>query len=128
MNPNDPQTLDSAEELNAWALLELFGHTKIAGRVTTRKLGTEVMFQVDVPKGDTEFSHSRLFNPKAVFSVNPTTEQWCRKWAAYAAECGYSVLPYIPEPTKAIAAPDNDNEGAGLSPWSEDHDLPTACN
>lgn len=94
--------LDQQEEINTWALLELFGHTKIAGRVSTRKLGSEVMFQVDVPKGETEFAYSRLFNPKAVFSVNPTTEAWCRKWADYAATTGHQVLPYIPDSVRQI--------------------------
>jgi hypothetical protein len=87
------------EDINTWAYIELFGHSKIAGRVTTRKLGTEVMFQVDVPKGleGAEFSHSQLFSPKAIFSINPTTEEWCRKFANAAKQYGKEVLPYIPE-------------------------------
>lgn len=98
------QTIEAAEEINTWAFLELFGHSKIAGRVTTRKLGTEVMFQVDVPKDGEGFSHSELFNPKAVFSIKPTTEAWCRKWAKSASTYGHSPLPYIPE-TRQIEAP-----------------------
>src|SRR5205807_925876 len=68
-------------------LVEIMGHTKVAGRVTTRKVGVNVMFQVDVPKGDEkEFSHSRLFSPAAVFSIIPTTEEWCRRWAKAAKD------------------------------------------
>lgn len=95
----EPQTLadpTAQEDLDAWAYVELFGHSKIAGRVTTRKLGTEIMFQIDVPKGETEFSHSHLYSPKAIFSINPTTEAWCRKWAKAAQNYGREVLPYIP--------------------------------
>jgi hypothetical protein len=100
--------LDAEQEsVNTWAYVELFGHQKIAGRVTTRKLGTEVMFQVDVPKGDAEFSHSELFNPKAVFSIKPTTEEWCRKWA-HVAENHRAVLPYIP---KQLGTGDIDDDG-----------------
>lgn len=105
----DSQSIDpSTEEINTWAYVELFGHSKIAGRLTTRKLGTEVMFQVDVPKGETEFSHSELFNPKSVFSIKPTTETWCRKWAAAAKAYDHAPLPYIPE-TRQIAAPSSDD-------------------
>jgi len=85
------------EEINSWALLELFGHSKVAGLVTSRKLGTEVMFQVDVPKGETEFSHSELYSPKAIFAIKPTSEDWCRRWAQYARETIRDVLPYVPE-------------------------------
>lgn len=68
-----------SETVDAWAFVELFGHQKIAGRVTTRKLGTEVMFQVDVPAVPKDgapnngIAYSRLFSPKAIFSINPTT-------------------------------------------------------
>jgi len=94
-----------AEEINSWALLELFGHSKVAGRLTSRKLGTEIMFQVDVPKGEKEFSHTELYSPKAVFAIKPTTEEWCRAWASYASGIGYSVLPYVPA-SRQLEAPD----------------------
>lgn len=55
------------EEVNGWFYVEVFGHTQLAGRVTTRKFGSSVMFQVDVPKGETEFSHSQLFSPSSIF-------------------------------------------------------------
>jgi hypothetical protein len=85
------------ESMDFWALVEIFGHTKVAGRVTTRKVGVNVMIQVDVPKGKTDFSHSQLFSPAAIFSINPTTETWCRRFAKQASEYGHSPLPYIPE-------------------------------
>lgn len=95
----------NSENLDCFALVEVFGHTKVAGRVTTRKVGVNVMFQVDVPKGDKdEFSHSQLFSPAAVFSINPTTEEWCRRWAKAAKDYNHSPLPYIPEAPKQVAA------------------------
>jgi len=104
--------LDAAQDMvNTWAYLELFGHQKIAGRVTTRKLGTEVMFQVDVAKGEKEFSHSELFNPKAVFSLKPTTEEWCRKWATAAAKYR-DVLPYVPVDRQISDGAETENEDA----------------
>ena len=59
---NDPLTADAkSEQLEAWALVEIFGHDKIAGLVTSRKFGTSIMFQVDVPKVDGPgFHYSRL--------------------------------------------------------------------
>ncbi len=100
MNPSTPEPLTadaSAEVLESWALVEIFGHEKIAGLVTSRKFGTEIMFQVDVPKADGGFAYSRLLSPKAVFAIQPTNETWCRRWAAAADRYHRSVLPYIPE-------------------------------
>jgi hypothetical protein len=84
------------EEVNGWFYVEVFGHTQLAGRVTTRKFGSSVMFQVDVPKGETEFSHSQLFSPSSIFSMTPTTEEYCRKFAEARMKHQYAVLPYIP--------------------------------
>jgi len=108
---NDP----GAENIDCWALVEIFGHTKVAGRVTTRKVGVNVMIQVDVPKNETEFSHSQLFSPAAIFSINPTTEQWCRRWAKAAASYDRSPLPYIPAEPNAL-------EDGELDPELHDQD------
>jgi len=101
-----------AEEINSWALLELFGHSKVAGRLTSRKLGTEIMFQVDVPRGEKEFSHTELYSPKAVFAIKPTTEDWCRRWATYASsEMMRDILPYVPANRQLNGPPASERTG-----------------
>lgn len=110
---NDEKPLDTAaEQVDAWAYVELFGHTKIAGRVSERKCGTEIMFQVDVPNPDTGVHYTRLFNPKAIFSINPTTEEWCRRWAKTAQEYDHKPVPYLPKDTesKLLDEPDIDDD------------------
>lgn len=107
MNTESKTVPTGEENLDCWALVEIFGHTKVAGRVTTRKVGVNVMIQVDVPKGDTELSHTQMFSPAAIFSINPTTEEWCRRWAAEAAKYNQSPLPYIPEAPRALPEVDD---------------------
>jgi len=97
------QVIDSTEEaIQTWAFVEIFGHHKVAGRLSTRKLGTSVMFQIDVPKDAAEFSHSELYGPASIFSIKPTTEDWCRRWAKAAKAYDHAPLPYIPEASKQI--------------------------
>lgn len=91
-----------SENIESWAFIEIYGHKKVAGRMTSRKIGTEIMFQVDVPKGETELSHSELYGPKAIFSITPTTEAWCRKWAKAALKYNHQPLPYIPEDRQLV--------------------------
>lgn len=86
---------ENTEEINCWAFVEIFGHTKLAGRVSTKKLGANIMLQVDVPLGESEYSHSELFSPSAIFSIKPTTENWCRDFAKIRVS--HDVLPYIPK-------------------------------
>ena len=81
------------------------GHSRIAGRVSTMKLGVNVMLQVDVPKADEGFSHTELYAPAAIFSIKPTTEEWCRRWIA--SNISYEVLPYIPPTRQLRPKPEN---------------------
>jgi len=70
------------------------GHNRIAGRISERNVGIQVMLQVDVPNKKEGFSRTELFSPSAIFSIKPTTEEWCRKFVA--ARVNYEVLPFIP--------------------------------
>jgi hypothetical protein len=80
--------------LDIWAYVEIMGHSRCAGRISERKIGVQVMIQVDIPKPDEGFSHTELYSPSSIFSIKPTTEQWCRSFIK--ARIDYEVLPYIP--------------------------------
>jgi hypothetical protein len=90
------------EDFQIWAYVEIMGHTKVAGRVSTRKFGVDVMLQVDVPKPEDGFSHSELYSPKSIFSIKPTTEEWCRSFVK--SRIIYPVLPFIPTIQKQLMA------------------------
>jgi hypothetical protein len=94
-NTFTPNTDDTT--VDGWAYVEIFGHTQLAGRISTKKLGTSVMFQIDVPDGENDFSHSELYPPASIFSIKPTTEDWCRKFSEYRKNQRLSILPYVPE-------------------------------
>jgi hypothetical protein len=103
----DAKTIAADEEtVDCWAYVEVFGHNQLAGRLTTRKFGTQIMFQIDIPKGDTELSHSELFSPNSIFSIKPTTEAWCRKYSAFKMKHGdFEILPYIPQERQLQESP-----------------------
>jgi hypothetical protein len=83
------------DQIETWAYVEIMGHSVIAGRVSERKVGVQVMLQIDVPKSDEGFAFSKLYSPSSIFSISPTTEDWCRKFQKQ--KINYPVLPYIPE-------------------------------
>lgn len=91
------------ESIETWAYIEIMGHSQIAGRVSEKKVGIQVMLQVDVPKPEEGFSHTEFYSPSAIFSIKPTTEEWCRRWVG--SNRSYEVLPYIP-PTRQLKEPD----------------------
>ena len=93
--------------LDCWAIVELFGHQKIAGHVTTQLFGVAMMLRVDVPEfthkhsdwdrfGDESVHHlrgepqrvevvvnspayTRYFGAGAIYAINPSTEELVRK-------------------------------------------------
>lgn len=99
----------SAEPFEQWAIVELFGHARIAGRVTEEQIGGASFIRVDVPAlqirrdgGDLTVpivieereAFTRLFGPAAIYSITPTSEEVARLAAAEFRSEPISV--YIP--------------------------------
>lgn len=62
-------------KFEAFALIELFGHTRISGKVTEQTIGGASFIRVDVPETPSQPAFSRLFNPSAIYAINPITEE-----------------------------------------------------
>jgi hypothetical protein len=81
--------------IDCWALLELFGHQRIVGRVSMQAVGVACLLRVDVPDLTKNGrvvrpGFTRFYGPGAVYSLTPVTEQAVR-----------SLLPMISgEPVK----------------------------
>lgn len=60
-------------ELNA--LVELFGHQRISGKVTEHSMGASTFIRIDVPETTQQPKFTRFVNPSAVYAINPVTEE-----------------------------------------------------
>lgn len=60
-------------ELNA--IVELFGHQRMAGVVTEQTVGGASFIRIDVPESKHQPKFSRILNPSAVYAINPVTEE-----------------------------------------------------
>jgi hypothetical protein len=125
-------------KFEGWAVVELFGHQKEFGFVTTQYFGGSAMFQIDVPElaerevtlrapGYVESSwtpagtvvkrsavpaRSRLVGPSAVYSLNPCEEAVVRRM--------------IDESSRAIAVvslPDSKQLESGATERDDDDDM-----
>lgn len=59
-----------------WAIVELFGHTVLAGEVSKSEIGDFV--QINIPKVAAVPSWTKMVNPKAVYAITPVTEEVAR--------------------------------------------------
>lgn len=58
-----------------FAIVELFGHQKLAGKVAEQSIGAATFIRIDVPETKTQPAFTRLVNPSAIYAINPTTEE-----------------------------------------------------
>lgn len=105
----DEKLLNIDDKFETWAFIEIMGHSRAVGRVSERKFGVNVMLQVDVPDSTDGFSHSELYSPASIFSIKPTTEEWCRKFAVVYYKQN-AILPYVPESRQLPEPIDQDDE------------------
>ena len=59
-----------AEQFEEWAILELMGHRKLAGKVSEATIGGAAFIRIDVPGAASQF-----YSPAAVYCITPTTEE-----------------------------------------------------
>lgn len=103
------------EKFLSWAIVELFGHQRIAGRVTEQAIGGCSFVRVDVPEVGEIPAYTRLLGNAAIYAINPCTEEIAR--ASAAAYRAVPVQKYdIPElrqllGQKALSYNDEDDLG-----------------
>lgn len=77
---------DQTEKFDSWAVVELFGHVRLAGRVSEQVIAGQGFIRVDVPvEEDSPETFTRLFGPGAIYSINPCAEQIARAFAEVEA-------------------------------------------
>lgn len=64
-----------------FALVELFGHSKIAGRVSEQTIAGGALVRVDVPETKSNPPFTRFFGISAIYSINPVTEDVAKHMA-----------------------------------------------
>lgn len=68
--------LDMEEsKLNTPAIIELFGHTKMAGVISEHVIGSTAFIRVEVPKTNNQEAFTRMLNPSAIYALNPCTPE-----------------------------------------------------
>jgi hypothetical protein len=73
--------MDETTKFDNYCILEIFGHTRIAGRVTEQVIGGQGFIRVDVPLLPADRYHAeqpaftRLYGPGAIYSITPVSEE-----------------------------------------------------
>jgi hypothetical protein len=99
--------MDEQKPFREWAIVELFGHTTIAGQVSSQVIGTCSFVRIDVPEINGQPAYTRIYGEKAIYSIQPVTEEVARKAATHLLVVPINVW-YLKEPsTKQIEGPED---------------------
>lgn len=99
---------------DVFAIVELFGHARIAGRVTEQVIAGQGFIRVDVPETPSQPGFTRMFGPSAIYSITPVSEE-----IATAAAHSIRVEPvnvYMALPSRSA------NDDYGQNDWDDDDD------
>lgn len=90
------------EKFDCWCIVNLFGHQRIAGRVTEQQIGGQAFVRVDVPAVGEKLPFTRMFGAGAIYSIDPVSEAVCRGAAATIRAEPVSVYDMPPVVLRAL--------------------------
>jgi hypothetical protein len=95
----------------AFAIIELFGHSRIAGKVTEETIGGGAFIRVDVPEINGQKAFTKYLGDKAIYAMTPVDEETARLYAE-SISAKPVELWQLPERIRRLAAtiPDDDEE------------------
>lgn len=85
---------ETPDVFDHFAILELMGHARLAGRVTEQTIGGHAFIRVDVPAIEGQPGFTRYLGPGAIYSLTLVTEAIAR--AALTALRPAAVTVYLP--------------------------------
>lgn len=74
-----PGATEGKATFEGWAIVELMGHRKLAGRVSEATLAGGAFLRLDVPSTPPA---TQFYAPGAVYCITPTTEEIARGFCA----------------------------------------------
>lgn len=67
-----------SEKFDHWAIVDVMGHQRIAGRVREQTLGGQAFIRVDVPACGPVLPFTKLLGGASIYSISPCTEEVAR--------------------------------------------------
>jgi len=64
-----------------WAVVELFGHSQLAGKVTEQVIAGQSFIRIDVPRTKRCPAFTKYHLPNAVYGITPVDEDYAARMA-----------------------------------------------
>lgn len=110
-NPQEPNATMSEKisKFEEWAVVELFGHSRIAGKVSEATIGGCAFVRVDVPATETRPAYTKFFGNGAIYAMTPCDEEVARLAAAEIEQYNVPIRVTMPRPALSAGREDDDD-------------------
>jgi len=111
------------ETFEQYAIVELFGRTVIAGKVTEQLIATQGFIRVDVPAVNGLEGFTKFYGPGAIYAITPCDEDTCKSAVAGLQRKPIEVWK-LNLPQLSIGDTDDEDEGEWDIEDEEEHTHP----
>lgn len=70
------------KKFEEWAILELMGHRRLAGKITEATILGGALLRIDIPGKDGKFT-TQFYGAQSIYCITPTTEEIARSVALH---------------------------------------------
>ena len=74
--------MHDTDKFDCWAVVEVMGHSRYAGRVTEQAIGGCAFVRVDVPAVNDRLAFTKLLGQGSIFAITPCSEEVAKAVAA----------------------------------------------
>lgn len=78
----EPIADNTPKPFDEWAIVEIMGHQRYAGRVSEQTIAGGALLRIDIPATPRQPAYSKLFGVSSVYAITPTTEELATAMAA----------------------------------------------
>lgn len=110
------------DQFKSWAMVELFGHSRVAGEVSEQNIAGGAMLRIDVPETEANPAFTRIVHINAIYAINPITEEVARSIAGQLNVKPiqpWDIREYVEKNKKALVLPKGE-----FDEFLEEDDLP----
>ncbi len=97
---NEEDVADSG--LETWAILEIMGRHRVAGKISEAVIAGVKLLRVDVPAVDGDPAMTQFYGAQAIYCLTPVSEELGRRAAGTLRPCPirYVELRHFPQPAQ----------------------------
>ena len=108
-------TNSNNNDFSGWAIVEIMGHQKYAGHVSTQAIGGASMVRVDVPEVEGHPAFTKMFGATSIYCLTPVDELVAKSMAKSLRKAPVSVYEFPREVVDAmrtakLPAPESQHE------------------